>query len=110
MASAKAIRGYVRHHNESTDPSSWLNKPEIPSSSEINGTGGGEEDEAELEIPVNKTVGPWDSIDQYLSGHYTLLREDAIAPLRNVVSEIRMESQIMEKDSQESASIYEKVA
>lgn len=109
MSKSIAVREYLRRSSESTDPSSWLNKSEIPSTFEINASAGDEADETELEIPVNKVVGPWESKEEYLSGHYTLLREDAVAPLRNVVSEVRMEPQIMEKDSQENASIYEKV-
>lgn len=105
-----SIREYVRHNKKSSDPSSWLNKSEIPSATEISGAGSRDAEEDVLEIPVNKTVGPWESVEEYLCGHYALLREDAVAPLRNVVSEICMEPQILEKDSQENASIYEKVS
>ena len=42
--------------------------------------------------------------------HYSLLREDAVAPLRDVVSEVQVYHHLMEKDSDNGAFIYEKVA
>lgn len=107
MTKNRSIREYVSLEYQPHDPASWLGKPEIPSPKELNGDG--DDPEAEIEIPVNNVAGPWQSITDYLSGHYRLLREDAVAPLRNVVSELRVETDIMEKDSQENASIYEKV-
>lgn len=109
MATPKGIREYLKINNESMDPSSWLNKTEIPSPAEISGAGSTGADEGEIEIPVNRVIGAWETKAAYLSSHYTLLREDAIAPLRNVVSELRAEPHIMENESQEQASIYEKV-
>lgn len=107
MAKNRSIREYVAFELQSHDPTSWLGRPEIPSPKELNGD---EDDaEAEIEIPVNNISAPWQSIPEYLGGHYRLLREDAVAPLRNVISELRAETGIMEKDSQENASIYEKV-
>lgn len=108
MTPSRSIREYTSFERRGHDPASWLGRPEIPSPKELNGDGDDNPD-AEIEIPVNKISGPWDSVTEYLSGHYRLLREDAIAPLRNVVSEIRVETGIMEKDSQENACIYEKV-
>lgn len=107
MARYQRIREYFKYDWKPQDPTSWLAKPEIPSPKELNED---EDDpEAEIEIPVNNIDGPWQSVTEYLSGHYRLLREDAVAPLRNVVSELRAETHIMETDSQENASIYEKV-
>jgi len=54
-------------------------------------------------------VGPYKSKEDYLERHYTLLREDAVAPLRDVVSELQIHPHIMEKESDNSAYIYEKV-
>ena len=92
-----------------TDPSSWLCKCEIPTSTEINGdeehSGGGDE----VEIPVNKIDGAWASKEEYLQAHYELLREDGVSPLRDAVDEVRMEPNLMERDSRENAFIYEKV-
>lgn len=107
MTKNRSIREYVSFELQYHDPSSWLGRPEIPSAKELNGDG--EDAEAEIEIPVNNISAPWQSTMEYLGGHYRLLREDAVAPLRNVISELRAEAGIMEKDSQENASIYEKV-
>jgi helicase required for RNAi-mediated heterochromatin assembly 1 len=107
MARSRSIREYANFEWQLQDPTSWLGRPEIPSPNELNGDG--DDPDAEIEIPVNNIGGPWQSITEYLSAHYRLLREDAVAPLRNVVSEVRAETGIMEKDSQENASIYEKV-
>jgi hypothetical protein len=108
MTFSRSIREYASFERQRHDPASWLGRREIPSPKELNGDGDDDPD-AEIEIPVNKISGPWDSVTEYLSGHYRLLREDAVAPLRNVVSEVRVETGIMEKDSQENACIYEKV-
>lgn len=111
MARISTIRDYVKgfRNIEASNPSSWLSKSEIPSSVEINGEGQDTVQDEPVAVPVNKVVGQWDSKEEYLNGHYLLLREDAISPLRNVVSELRNEPNIMECDSQENASIYEKV-
>lgn len=87
------------------DSASWLNKSEIPSSTEINDPN----DEYEIELPVNKVAGQWVDRQEYLKSHHLLLREDAVSPLRNAVSEVRNEPHVMEQDSQEEAAIYEKV-
>lgn len=109
MAANTSIRDYIRSEALSNDSSSWLSKDEIPSPFEINGAGENEAEQTEIEVPVNRTKGTWVSTTEYLSAHYQLLREDTVAPLRNVVSEMRAEPENMEKDSQEKASIYEKV-
>lgn len=87
------------------DPSSWLNKSEVPSSEEINDP----DDEYEIEVPVNKVAGQWVNKQEYLKSHHLLLREDGVSSLRNAVSEVRNEPHIMERDSQEDAAIYENV-
>lgn len=107
-----SIREYMRALVRSKDASSWLGKREIPSSAEImgitsddgNGTG-----ENEIGLNVNKVDIPWDSKEQYLGAHYELLREDAVAPLRDAVAEVKNEPNLMERDSTDSAAIYEKV-
>lgn len=111
MARNSTIRDYLKgfRNIEASNPSSWLSKSEIPSSVEINGEGQDTVEDDTVAVPINKINGQWESKEEYLSGHYLLLREDAISPLRNVVSELRNEPTIMESDSQESASIYEKV-
>lgn len=68
-----------------------------------------DEAEEEVEVPANQVVGPWESKRRYLSDNYALLREDAVTPLRNVVSEMKAEPRVLEKDSVEHSYIYEKV-
>lgn len=43
-----------------------------------------------LELTENTVVGPYISKEEYLESHYKLLREDAVAPLRDVISEIQV--------------------
>lgn len=101
-----SIRQYA---NAKVDvPGTWgfTDKREIPTQDEISTT---DDPDDLLKVPYNEVVGPWPSKLKYLYNHYELLREDAIAPLRNVVSEMRAEPHIMEKDSVEDSHIYEKV-
>lgn len=107
MAASQPISDYLREVRKigDPDPVSWLNKSEVPSSAEINDPN----DEYEIELPVNKVAGQWADRQEYLKSHHLLLREDAVSPLRNAVSEVRNEPHIMEQDSQEEAAIYEKV-
>ena len=85
------------------DAPAWTLRREIPTSKEINGT------DNEVEVPINMINGPWSSKEEYLHSHYELLREDAISTLRDAVDEVRNEPAITEAQSQENASIYEKV-
>ena len=63
-----------------------------------------------MEITENTIVGSYNSKEEYLKSHCKLLREDAVAPLRDVVSEIQVyPQQLLEKDSDNGAYIYEKV-
>ncbi|KAL2868538.1 putative DEAD box helicase involved in nonsense mediated decay [Aspergillus lucknowensis] len=80
---------------------SWTLKPEIPSSEEIFGTDG-----EFVDLVPNKLDGPWESKDAYLKAHYELLREDAVAPLRDAVAIVRNDPEM--RDSKHVA-IYEKV-
>lgn len=107
MGASQPIAEYLRELRQIADPDagSWLNKSELPSSAEINDPN----DEYEIELPVNKVTGQWADRQEYLKSHHLLLREDAVSPLRNAVSEVRNEPHIMEQDSQEDAAIYEKV-
>ena len=92
--------------------SSWLGKREIPSSAEImgiildDGNGSGEN---EIGLEVNRIDGPWASEEKYLEVHYELAREDAVAPLRDAVAEVKNEPDLTEQDSTHKAGIYEKV-
>lgn len=86
----------------------WLSKPEIPSSDEILGT---EDDLLEtgeefVDLATNKIVGPWGSKEEYLKAHYELLREEAVAPLRDAVAIFRNDPDM---DDNKDLSVYEKV-
>ncbi len=103
-----SIREYAKTANQPTDQSHWTGLREIPSPSEVFDEGRKEHDTT-LELTENTVVGPYVSKEEYLESHYRLLREDAVAPLRDVVSEIQLYPQLMEKDSDNGAYIYEKV-
>lgn len=101
-----AIREYVRGTtNPGLDPP-FIHQPEIPSSDEISVLADG----TEQEVPVNHITGAWASKQKYLSDHYALLREDGVAPLRNVVSELKARPNTLEQDSVEQSQIYEKAS
>lgn len=94
----------------------WLDKPEIPHSTEILRdeptfdtietliTTKGSED------PRPKKVdGPYDNIEDYLRTEYELLYEDALRPLREAVAEVRKEPYKEEAGYEKSVGIYEPV-
>lgn len=99
-----AIRKYFFQAEQSADEGDWLSRPEIPSSEEIIGAESSDDDCVEL--TPNNVTGPWLSKDLYLKSHYELLREDAVAPLRDAVAYVREDPQMM--DSQ-TVAIYDKV-
>lgn len=111
MATNMSIRSYVKElqNKQKTYPSSWLSSREIPTSAELQGVVEDGENTSSILVPVNEVTRPWKSKAEYLNAHYLLLREDAVSPLRNVISELENEPNIVESDSQENASIYEKV-
>jgi helicase required for RNAi-mediated heterochromatin assembly 1 len=95
----------------------WQKLPEIPTGGEIlrpskrsqnkwftdNECKDDLNDKDNAVLPHNIIDRPWDSVEEYIGAHYQLLREDAIAPLRQAVSLYR--SQPTMKDNQE-LSIY----
>ena len=104
-----SIREYARTADQPADPSHWTGFREIPSSSEVFDAGRIQHGET-LELTGNTVVGPYASTEEYLESHYKLLREDAVAPLRDVVSEVQVYPHLMEKESDNGAFIYEKVS
>lgn len=80
---------------------SWLLKPELPSSQEIFGT-----DDEYLDLGTNQIQGAWESKEAYLKAHYELLREDAVAPLRDAVAIFRADPDM---DDDKDVFVYEKV-
>lgn len=103
-----SIREYAKTADQPADLSHWIGFREIPSPAEVFDQGRTEHGTA-LELTENTVVGPYISKEEYLESHYRLLREDAVAPLRDVVSEIQFYPQLLEKDSENGAYIYEKV-
>ncbi|KAL8901018.1 MAG: hypothetical protein Q9207_005411 [Kuettlingeria erythrocarpa] len=101
------IREYVNGAPVPASAPTYLSMREIPTSDEISVPPNGEGED--VEVPANQVVGPWQSKRKYLSDHYALLREDAVTPLRNVVSEMKAEPWVLEKDSIEHSYVYEKV-
>lgn len=83
------------------DPESWLAKPEVPSRAEVCPPDG-----TEVALPANKIDRPWSKPTSYLKTHYQLLREDAVAPLREAVSKFRKDPQRMDDND---IRIYEQV-
>ncbi|KAI9803240.1 MAG: hypothetical protein M1825_002031 [Sarcosagium campestre] len=69
---------------------SWRSVKEIPRADEILSLSmESDGQEAEKFLPANIIDGPWESKETYLRAHYELLREDAVAPLRDAVAEVR---------------------
>ncbi|RAL12713.1 putative DEAD box helicase involved in nonsense mediated decay [Aspergillus homomorphus CBS 101889] len=98
------IRNYL-FPQDTEDSEPWLNRPELPSSEEIMGTAD-DADEDFVDLAPNNIFGPWESKSAYLKAHYELLREDAVAPLRDAVAYVRDDPKMMDN---KVASIYEKV-
>ena len=103
------IRKYVKRSDRPVDKSDWTTYRDVPSSFEVFDEAPTEHTDA-VEVNENIVVGPYESKDNYLERHYSLLREDAVAPLRDVVSEVQAFPRMMESDSDNSAYIYEKVS
>ncbi|KAJ8069476.1 hypothetical protein OCU04_003129 [Sclerotinia nivalis] len=98
---------------------SWRNLPEIPSSEEILQDVSWQDTEApeqpldyqklaepkefDPRLPHNNIDGAWDSKEDYLGFHYQILREDAVAPLRQSVAEFKRNNEM--GDTQDT-SIY----
>lgn len=65
-----------------------------------------DEDGNAVDIPVNIVDAAWRSKEDYLRAHYELLREDAIAPLRDAVAVVQASPEMHDS---KGACIYEKV-
>lgn len=104
------IREYVRSPISTPESPSWVSTREIPTAEEIGGVHRGLDEEEVIEIPPNKIEGPWIDKEEYFKSHYELLREDAVAPLRSAVEEVRATPMMTEYESNEHAAIYENVS
>ena len=105
----KNVRDYITSSQVDDVSPEWMRKREIPSSLEIKGEDENATIEEDIEIGVNRIHAAWESKAKYLETHYRLLREDAVTPLRNAVSEVRETPHMTEEESFEDAAIYEKV-
>jgi helicase required for RNAi-mediated heterochromatin assembly 1 len=99
----------------------WRQLPEIPAAGEILGPVNGFQDDSYGDdddfddsnnnrgpsLPFNVVDRTWRTKGEYIGAHYQLLREDAIAPLRQAVALFR--SQPAMKDNQD-LSIYTHVS
>ncbi|KAJ5672897.1 ATP binding protein [Penicillium longicatenatum] len=103
---SQIIEGYFLE-SENPAPSSepWMSKPEVPSRSEIMGYCDADTYEDVILHP-NRPSSVWSSATEYLGTHYELLREDAVAPLRDAVEYLRDCPDI--KDTNK-ISVYDKV-
>lgn len=81
-----AIREYFDDREDTTHLTDWQMKPELPTANEIMGT---EQPGEEFNLTVNQIWGSWSSTELYLKTQYSLLREDAVAPLRDAVATFR---------------------
>jgi helicase required for RNAi-mediated heterochromatin assembly 1 len=111
------IREYYQLANKPVTGGAWLDKPEIPSPSEILR----EKPRFKLIDPqplvkVDDTLRPhrvegaYENTEEYLGTTYELLREDSIRPLREAVVEVRKEPFKDEAEyGNNSLGIYEPV-
>jgi helicase required for RNAi-mediated heterochromatin assembly 1 len=100
------IRAYVAAARTPVAAEPWASKPEVPSSNEILGVDDTLNCGDVVNLVANQVQGPWPSVGAYLKAHYELLREDAVAPLRDSVAYVRATPKMM--DSPDTC-IYEKV-
>ncbi|POS84017.1 hypothetical protein EPUL_003631 [Erysiphe pulchra] len=98
--------------NELPIEESWRNLPDVPSIEEILGVENSpnftleSEDWNEYqndptyypELPQNIVNSPWKSTKEYITAHYKILREDAIASLRNAVQTFKRRPNMLEDD------------
>src|SRR5277367_3580477 len=116
MSTSTVINVLLDHINRNYERNDgvhdWQKLPEIPTAREILGPTersrnkwfsdddckDDSKDKDKTTLPHNIIDRPWDSIGAYIGAHYQLLREDAIAPLRQAVSLYR--SQPAMKDNQ----------
>lgn len=92
------IREYFALADKPVSGGAWLNKEEIPTSSEIlREKPGFSSTEFETLIEVDESIRPhkvegaYESNEDYLSTKYELFREDAIRPLREAIDLVREE-------------------
>lgn len=108
------IRKYYELAKKPVTGGAWLDKPEIPSPSEVLPKTQIYAQESLIEVSdslrPHKVEGAYESNDEYLGTTYELLREDAIRPLRKAIAEIRKDPYRNEAEyGNNSIGIYEPV-
>lgn len=109
------IRDYFKVAQKPTVSSSWLEKPEIPSPTEILSDPNDQSSEKIIdvieELRPNKIEGAYDSNEEYLETQYRLLREDSIRPLREAIDQVRASPYLDEAEyAGGSIGLYEPVS
>jgi helicase required for RNAi-mediated heterochromatin assembly 1 len=83
------IRTYVEKTRSLSDPGSWVSAAEIPTTAEICDVIEPwqrlDPEDGSIVLRGNNLQGPWTSKSDYLMGHYEMLREEAVRPLREAV-------------------------
>ncbi|KAJ6130269.1 ATP binding protein [Penicillium capsulatum] len=99
----KAIQQYFSQYDdrEASLGEEWKALPEVPSAEEVMVSSGDT-----IYFKENLVDCPWGSTGDYLETHYKLIREDAIAPLRDAVAHV---CNTPSMDDTNDISIYEKV-
>lgn len=101
------IRAYIAAGSAAEgEQKSWTAKPEMPSPNEILAVDDEEDSEEVVDLMPNHISGPWPSAELYLKTHYELLREDAVAPLRDAVAYVRQNPRMRDTHG---VCIYQKV-
>jgi helicase required for RNAi-mediated heterochromatin assembly 1 len=110
------IREYFQLAKKSVNGGAWLDKPEIPSPSEVLhvpsafNTSNDALIEVDENIRPHKIEGAYEDNEDYLRTKYELLREDAVRPLREAIDEIRAEPFKDEDEyNNQSIGIYDPV-
>ncbi|EER27806.1 hypothetical protein CPC735_031420 [Coccidioides posadasii C735 delta SOWgp] len=102
----RSIGEYVKAASHVVEVGSWTGKTEVPSSGEILGIDADINPGDAVFLLPNQINGPWHSREMYLKAHYELLREDAVAPLRDAVAYVRQDPRMQDTLD---ICIYEKV-
>ncbi|KAI4931842.1 uncharacterized protein J4E92_003738 [Alternaria infectoria] len=110
------IREYFELAKLQVAGGSWLDKPEIPSPSEISRPESDIKNGNEALIEVDETIRPhkpegaYKDEEEYLGTKYDILREDAVRSLREIIGEVRAEPFKDEAEySDQSIGIYDPV-
>lgn len=101
-----------KSYQQNAFPQAWRNLPEVPSAEEIKPRSVSASIERDgrsdpwneyqtdllydANLPHNHIRGPWSSKEAYIRAHYQILREDAIASLRNSVAEVSLKTSIVD--------------